>query len=171
MKKRCAHRTVQEFVFRRESDVIRGGRDLIVKFTRFLNDDVDARFCSDCLTHLPLGPSRDDGEYERHVACEVRAAELAAAWDADNGVIGVATDAECFGWQLWPYGHPKSWPQYAGWLALQIRMHDSDTNYNVNWAGAEHAAKLDAQNYCDDGPHCGCDLHSFNPTNAARYDE
>lgn len=107
--------------------------------------EVMFRECLDCGAWLPLGPSKDDGEFAEAVAIEVRAAELATAWEPIGGVGKLINGDEALGWNGWPYRQPKNSDEFAGFLAAQIRNHERDLG-DVNWAGhhmADH--ELDAR--------------------------
>lgn len=95
--------------------------------------------CARCGEYASLGDARDDGEHAAAVAIEVRAAELAAAWEPEGGIKIAFTESERIGWMLWPHVAPKSPEGEAGWLASQIQNHRMDGH---NIAGAEYAAKL-----------------------------
>jgi hypothetical protein len=65
--------------------------------------DADGRRCSYCHEWLPLGPSNDSGEFAEAVACEVRAAEIAATMNSGNShdnsqFISLTSFAERRGW-------------------------------------------------------------------------
>jgi hypothetical protein len=103
----------------------------------------DARVCNDCGSWLSLGPARDTPE----TAIELRAAELAAAWNPRNGVMGIADPDERTGWNGWPYRQPTNHGQRIGFLAAQIKNHERDLG-DVNWAGqhmADHPVSYPAR--------------------------
>jgi hypothetical protein len=100
------------------------------------------RRCADCRRFIPLGPSNDAPD---EVQVEMRAAELAAAWEPENGVHGLTTGCEHTGWDGWPYRQPRCTDEHTGFLAAQIRNHERDLG-EVNWAG-QHMADHPIHNH------------------------
>lgn len=83
--------------------------------------------CATCGSWLPLGPSRDDGEFAEAVAIEVRAAEIMSDLDSFgcNNMVPL-DDCEGCGWaEHRSGGTPRSDRQFAGYLARCIATHDS----------------------------------------------
>lgn len=91
-----------------------------------------------CGERLSMGHARHDGPHAARVAIEVRAAELATAWQPEGGVRDLITPDERRGWSGWPYRQPKTVAELTGFLAAQIQNHDRDL-IDVNWAGHHNA--------------------------------
>jgi hypothetical protein len=98
--------------------------------------------CARCGETMPLGPSNDAPD---EVQVEMRAAELAAAWEPENGVHGLTTGCEHTGWDGWPYRQPRCTDEHTGFLAAQIQNHERDLG-EVNWAG-QHMADHPIHNH------------------------
>jgi hypothetical protein len=120
-----------------------GHRATHVDRGRFVGDILmEYRTCLGCGAWLPLGESNDAPD---EVQVEMRAAELAAAWEPENGVHGLTTGCEHTGWDGWPYRQPRCTDEHTGFLAAQIQNHERDLG-EVNWAG-QHMADHPIHNH------------------------